>query len=91
MNYKNTRDWLEGIGIVAVAASLIFVGFQIRQEKNIAIVDTFSNRTEFTIDLADLISANSEIWTTGLGGKELKSADLTVFNSIAQAVESYYM
>jgi hypothetical protein len=38
MNNKNMRNWLEGIGIVAVVASLIFVGFQVRQEKSIAIV-----------------------------------------------------
>lgn len=91
MNYKNTRDWLEGIGIVAVAASLIFVGFQIRQEKNIAIVATISSRMELTVDVADLISVNSDVWTSGLAGEELNPADFTVFKSIFQALESFYI
>lgn len=91
MKNKNIRDWLEGIGIVAVVASLIFVGLQIRQERKIAIVETFSNRTEFTLEIANLISANHNVWTAGLEGKELNSADFAVFGAIARSVESYYL
>jgi hypothetical protein len=91
MNNRNIRDWLEGIGIIAVVASLIFVGLQVRQERKIAIVETFSNRTEFTLELANLISANREVWTAGLAGKELSPEDFAVFGAIAQSVESYYM
>ena len=91
MNNKNMRDWLEGIGIVAVVASLIFVGLQVRQERSIAIVESFSNRTEFTLEMANLISANRDVWTAGLDGKEQNPADLAVFGAIAQSVEYYYM
>lgn len=91
MNYRKTRDWLEGIGIVAVAASLIFVGLQVRQEKSIAIVETFSHRTELTISIVDLISANSDVWTAGLAGEELHPEDFTIFTSIYESLESFYM
>jgi len=91
MNNKNIRDWLEGIGIVAVVASLIFVGFQIRQERKIALVESFSSRTEFTIEIANLIGSHHDVWTAGLDGKELNSADYAIFEAIAKSVEVYYL
>ncbi len=36
MTKENWKDWLEGIGIVAIVASLIFVGLQMRQAQKIA-------------------------------------------------------
>jgi len=41
MDHRQLRDWLEGIGFIAVIASLMFVGLQFRQERNIALVETF--------------------------------------------------
>ena len=91
MRRNHLRDWLEGIGFAAVIASLIFVGFQIRQERDIAMVETMSHRTDFAVELANLIGENREIWAAGLNDEELSAADRAVYGAIAIALEQHFL
>jgi hypothetical protein len=90
LNTAHFREWLEAIGFLAVVASLIFVRLQVRKEKEIAIVDTFSHRTDLAVELASLISTNRDIWIAGLDGRELNTADMAVFYAMANALAEYY-
>ena len=83
----NWKDIAELSGIVAIVASLIFVGLQLQQEQEIAIVDTYGALAESTANLADLAERNAEIWRKGLDGEELSSADKIKFLTLASAVE----
>ena len=37
MNTAKVRDWLEIIGLISIAASLIFIGLQMKQTQEIAL------------------------------------------------------
>ena len=91
MNTAKLHDWLQVVGIFAVVASLIFVGLQMRQDRNIAFVDSMVSRSEVISDLADLIGNNQAIWIAGLNGDELSAADEATFHAMNEAVESYFV
>jgi len=83
MNRSHLRHWLEGIGIMAVVASLIFLGLQVRQERNVAAgqyaYEWLAARSEFI----GLIIENNAIWMRGLKGEELSEEDSVTFDALA--------
>lgn len=84
-------DWkatAELVGIAAVVASLVFVGIQLRQEQEIAIVDTYGSVVESNQAVLSLIGEHPEIWEKGLLGNELSSSDEIVFSGMVRAVFS---
>ena len=92
MKLKSAKlhDWLQIVGIFALVLSLIFVGLQIRQEQEIAIVDTYGAVAETEIDLSILIGENFEVWRKGLEGETLTENEKGLFLGLATAVESQY-
>ena len=84
------RDAVELAGIAAIVSSLVFVGFQIRQEQEIAIVDTYGELSQTNIDLTFEIGEQMEIWIKGLNGDQLTEEELGVFTVQAAAVTEYY-
>lgn len=84
-------DWkatAELVGIAAVVASLVFVGIQLRQEQEIAIVDTYGSIVESNEAVLSLIAGNPEVWEKGLLGDELSSSEEIVFSGMVRAVFS---
>jgi hypothetical protein len=47
----NTRAWVEGIGLVALVLSLVFVGFELRQSSEIATVEASQGLAQMSQDL----------------------------------------
>ncbi len=84
------RNAVELAGIAAIVSSLVFVGFQIRQEQEIAIVDTYGELSQTNIDLTFEIGEQMEIWIKGLNGDPLTEEELGVFTVQAAAVTEYY-
>lgn len=72
---SNWKDVAELLGIVAIVASLVFVGLQIRQDRAIAEAQVFAEQDAVVIEMANLISANRDLWLRGLRGDELSAAD----------------
>jgi hypothetical protein len=65
------RDWLEILGIFGVIASLIFVGFQLKQDREIARAEMFQGRSEMVAQTMSAAAANSEAmaaWTKSAYG-----------------------
>ena len=81
---------MQVIGIFAVVLSLIFVGLQMRQEQEIAIVDTYGSVAEAQMDLSVLIGENMGVWQKGLNDLELTEEEKGVFVGLAAAVWSHY-
>ena len=52
MKSTNWRGVAELIGVVAIVASLLFVGLQLKQSQEIAIATQYQNRTETAMELA---------------------------------------
>ena len=51
MKVEEINDWLQVVGLVAVAISLVFVGFELKQSRDIAIADIYQQRTELGFQL----------------------------------------
>jgi hypothetical protein len=91
MKSTNWRTVAESIGITAIVISLVFVGIQLRQDRDLAQVASFGSTAESANALSELVQGNSEVWVRGLNGEELIDEELAVFMSIVRAVESRYM
>lgn len=90
MDSAKLNDWVQVLGIFALVASLIFVGLQIRQDQEIAIVEAVSHRFNNAEALANLVHENSVVWTRGLDGEELSTEDFVIFSAISKVVEEHY-
>jgi hypothetical protein len=91
MNSGNWRTIAETIGIMAIVVSLVFVGIQLQQDRQLAQVSSFGSTTESANALAELVQSHSQVWVRGLDDEELTDAELAVFMSMIRAVESRYM
>ena len=79
MSYQNWKSWLEGIGMVAILASLIFVGLEVRQSRQIAVMDQLGVVKQLIGDYNNLIIENSDVWYRGCNGDELTEAEQVEF------------
>ena len=80
------KDLAEAIGFVALIASLVFVGLQIRQDQKIARLQIAAEFDDTMIEYARVINANREIWIKGLEGGDLTPEDQVTFEAVAFAV-----
>jgi len=80
---ENWKETAELVGIAAIVASLVFVGFQLRQEHKIARSEVWSERNLIRAELASLVTSNSEVWVKGLQGADLVDAEKARFAAIA--------
>ena len=90
MRKVGIKDAVELIGIAAIVASLVFVGLQIRQEQEIAIVSTHGELSQSKIDLTFKIGEHMEIWKRGLNKDQLTEEELAVFTVQAAAVAEFH-
>jgi len=58
MDSAKLNDWMQVIGIFAVVASLIFVGLQMRQDRQIALSAATQARTDTTVQSIGATAAN---------------------------------
>lgn len=82
VTFKKFNEVAELLGMVAIVASLIFVGMQLRQSQRIALAEVEAANSATSIELASLLSDHSEVWVRGIAGEELEGADAEVFESI---------
>jgi hypothetical protein len=73
------KDIAEAVGLVAIVASLVFVGLQLRQTQDIAFAEGYSMQVTAWNDSASAISANVDIWRRGTAGEDLDENEATVF------------
>ena len=82
MKRKKFKDWLEIIGIIAVVASLIFVGYEIRQSQDIAVSGQLDSTLEAMAEVEALIIDNADVWHRGCSGEDLSNAEQLIFTRI---------
>lgn len=82
MQKETWRAIAEAVGIFSIVASLVFVGFQIRQEDDIARLELIDRSTEQQRDLRIWIAESADLWIRGCAGEELNEADQATFQSI---------
>ena len=86
----NWKDIAELIGIVAIVLTLGFVGFQLQQDRDIAVAQLITDAEIKQIELSNLISSNSSLWARGLQGEELTTEEEVIFESIVHTVMVKY-
>jgi len=75
----------ELVGMGAIVASLIFVGYQLQQDRRLAAAQVIVAADTVSLELSSLISENREVWLKGLNGEELFDAEEVVFQIVAEA------
>ena len=79
MNHKEWLPVVEMVGIVAVVASLIFVGMEIKQSREISRSDWTGVLSAEQISIDSLIMEQSEVWWKGCVGDDLSPTERTIF------------
>jgi hypothetical protein len=79
MNSAKLREWLEIIGILAVVASLVFVGIEIRQTSRAALEESFVGDLGTMIALEEIVVENSDVWLRGCRAEELNDVERVQF------------
>jgi len=79
MSDSKLREWLEVIGILAVFASLVFVGIEIRQTSRAALEDSFVGDLGTMIALEEIVVENSDVWLRGCRAEELNDVERVQF------------
>lgn len=82
MNRANWRESAELIGIVAIVASLVFLGLQIRQTQAIATSDMNASSLLNTLEESNAIIANADIWAKGNASEELDPIEEVIFQRL---------
>ena len=82
MDTQKLTDWAQIVGIVAVVASLIFVGLQLEQNEDIAYMDYAESTLASGIERAALLSEHSDIWQRACLGEELSPDEQMIANAI---------
>ena len=63
----------------------MFVGLQLRQDREIAVSQLYADWDDTRIEWARLVNENDEIWIRGLKGEELDEKERLRFDSVATA------
>ena len=84
MNLKFLRDLIEVVGLIAIVASLIFVGVELRQSRAIAIGDGNLSNAEIQIETNNAINEHSAIWVGGNSGEDLSVEDAVIFHNLVR-------
>jgi hypothetical protein len=87
MNWKVAAEF---IGITAIVASLVFVGMQLRLDREIATVEALSLRFDHADRLANLVADNNKTWVKAIEGEQLSAEEDAVTSMIANAMEERY-
>lgn len=69
--------------MVAIVVSLIFVGFQLQQDRNIAESELLAFDQELELAFAQLVQEDADIWRKGLAGEQLAEDEEVVFDLMA--------
>jgi len=86
VEFKKFNEIAELVGIVAIVASLIFVGMQMRQSQLIALAEVESAFASASIEMASLMGDNSEVWHKGITNEGLDASEVEIFVGMVVAL-----
>ena len=89
MALNSWKDTAELVGIAAIIVSLIFVGVQLRLERDVSLVDARSGLTERVIYLTEIVNNEEDLWKRGLDNEKLTPGEEMKFLNLYNAVRSH--
>jgi len=78
MDNQTTTDWLQILGFAGLIASLVFVGLELRQSREIAIADVYQQRAAMLIDVHSITLSSEllyDVYNKASSGEPLNSGD----------------
>ena len=78
MDKQSWKDLIEVAGVLAIVASLLFVGIQVNQSERIGYSDVLSNWSDRAANYRFLIAENAEIWWKACAGEELRPEEKVI-------------
>ena len=82
MKIGDTENWVQGIGLLGVIGSLVFVGMQLKQSDDLAQVSLGESSIAWGIELSALISDNADVWHRACLGEELSPPERVIAGNI---------
>ncbi len=87
MDSAKLNDWMQVIGLFGVLGGLIFVGMQLRLDRQVAAADRVSQTQVAMMYWAELVNEHPEIWAKGRAGDQLSDLEAIQFEALADAWE----
>ena len=75
------QNWLQIVGLLGVIASLIFVGFELKQSRDIAIVQTYQDRASLDIQVRSYMAPSERVYEAM--EKSMQGVELSPLEEIA--------
>jgi len=88
MDSGKLNDWMQVVGIFALVASLIFVGLQMKQTKEIALNEAGFNSSGSTVEMYSLENEYADIWVKGNAGEILIGSEAAVYDNLIRNREN---
>ena len=85
MNKPDWKTTAELVGIAAIVASLVFVGVQLRQDRQIALAEAVADLLENGLEARADINQYAHILVKGNLGAELEPAELMIIRNIVRS------
>ena len=82
---KELNDWLQVVGLFGVLGGLVFVGLQLRLDRQIAVTQATEAASANQQYWAELVNDNADVWVKGLSGEALSEPEKARFEVLASA------
>jgi hypothetical protein len=91
LKFERWKELFEAIGLIAIVASLVFVGIELRQSRAIAISEGNLANAQIQIERNNAISEYSIVWIKGNSGEPLTENEAVIFENLVrnQAIHSF--
>ena len=81
MKFEKFNEIAELVGIVAIVASLVFVGLQMQQSHKIALSDNYLQKVANQIAANDAIAEHPDVFLRGNAGEDLSPEEMAIYTS----------
>lgn len=85
----NWRQTTEIIALLSVVVSLLFVGFELRMNREVASTDSAGTGAAVSPEIINLIATHPSIWMRGCADEELTKEEEMVFGGLVRAVDRH--
>ena len=84
------REIGEIVALVSVVVSLLFVGYELRMSRQLAINESSSAAAATSPEVIGLIAAHPSIWMRGCIGEDLTRDEEMIFGGLVQALDRQF-
>ena len=85
MKFERLREVAELIGIAAIVISLVFVGLELRQSRELAISDSYRSSVDSYTEYIRFRAEHPDIWLRGNAGDELHASELVIYDALLRS------